>query len=86
MTTLLERRLRALERRQQDRQMRLTADEQRAAVAQLLRGEGLDEQQAVERFGSMGGFCYWLMSRPWPGTARGHAATRAEVGLAREPH
>ncbi len=66
MATSIERRLRALEGRQGDLRAQLTPEEQRAAIGRLLADEGLTEEQAVERFGSVPAFVHHLMCRPDP--------------------
>lgn len=66
MTAPLERRLRALEGREQGRQHPLSPDEQRAAVVRLLEREGLSEDEAIARFGTVPAFIYNVMIRSDP--------------------
>lgn len=62
--TMIERRLRALEGRLQVSRVPLAPDTQQAAIARLLEAEGLLEEEATARFGSVPAFVHWLMIRP----------------------
>lgn len=66
MSSSIDRRIRALEGRQQDRSTQLTPEEQQAAIGRLLADEGLTEHEAVERFGSVPAFVYSLLCRSNP--------------------
>lgn len=69
MRTVIERRLRALEGRQHDREAQLTPEQQQAAFAARLEHEGTTEAEVIAQYGSVGGWCHFLMCRPDPGPA-----------------